>query len=231
MTRYAKFMYEVGVAMFRISFETLYLAWAWRKAHRGIKCVPDWQEFANVIAAYDEEHRHYHTVSHLVDLVRFTGQYKEGRDSSLLFAIFYHDFVYEIGSKTNESKSADRWLVYANKLRQGRKFTESVATLILLTISHKAPADDQLAKILLDADLNVLSKNWPQYLKYARNIWKEYSSVGQEIYKTNRIAFLTKAYDAMEYNTPKMKKRIFYMRTNLADEKELLLKHPEQIFS
>lgn len=61
----------------------------------------------DIIRAYTEPHRHYHTLDHLVFMFRKAKEFGWELTDELCYAICYHDFVYEIGAEDNEARSAE----------------------------------------------------------------------------------------------------------------------------
>ena len=110
-----------------------------------------------LIAAYSEPHRHYHTLQHLgecLDLLSTCLELTEAPDEIGL-ALWFHDAVYDPQRHDNEERSA-AWAarglsflgIKADKLAR-------IVDLILVTAGHQAPvtADQQL---MIDLDLAIL---------------------------------------------------------------------------
>lgn len=218
-------------------FYVLHLAWEWMRVHRDLprdllnRERLSWDEFKRIIAAYSEDHRFYHILRHISKTVRIAREcYKDARSekiSLVVMALIWHDIIYVIGSKTNEEDSAAAWEAYA-KGRFAPDIIIWVSRLILLTKSHKLSEDaDGLSRIMNDCDMSILAADEDEYLEYARNIWREYRSVGKEAYLAGRLAFLKNLDANTLFHTPVPS--TYLAELNIAIEIELLEDYPEQI--
>lgn len=128
---------------------------------------------------YDEEHRYYHNIDHIVDMVSNAKDLNILTDD-LFLAIVFHDIIYDPRATDNEEKSAALFSKYfSNTL---------IENAILETKSHKYSSD--LSKQLCDLDLNVLHSDFKTFMDFEHKIFKEYQFVDYQIYKTERIKIL-----------------------------------------
>ncbi|MFT3796127.1 hypothetical protein [Flavobacterium sp.] len=140
-----------------------------------------------IFTKYSEPKRHYHTITHLENLIKdLTSVKKSITDwETMLFAAFYHDLVYKATNSTNEEESA--------KMAQDRLTLigfppERIAAcyaMILATKNHE-PSTDPDTNLLLDADLAILGQKQDDYQLYAENVRKEYSIYPDFIYNNGR---------------------------------------------
>lgn len=142
---------------------------------------------------YSEPHRAYHNLNHLYQMLgEFETVKAKLEDSEMvLFALYYHDLVYDPKSKTNEEESAK--IAEERLLELGiRKERVSVCSNhILATKSHRLGDNSNTdTKYFLDMDLSILGSEENQYLEYTKNIRKEYSIYSDEDYRKGRIQFL-----------------------------------------
>lgn len=103
--------------------------------------------------------------------------------NEVLFAIFYHDYIYNSSKKDNELKSTE----YAVKiLKNNPNLNEKrIFDLILATKDHRnTNSDDE--KWLIDFDLKILAKDWEDYKTYFQQIRKEYSIYPDFLYNPGR---------------------------------------------
>jgi predicted metal-dependent HD superfamily phosphohydrolase len=140
---------------------------------------------------YSDQSRHYHTFDHLshlvheLDLVR--SKIKDW--DSILFAVFYHDIVYNGVSSENEQKSS---ILAAHRLLQIGFPSDRISLCknhILSTDGHSVSDNDD-TNLFTDADLSILGQDWHTYLTYAKNIRKEFGNYPDAIYKQGRIHVL-----------------------------------------
>lgn len=142
-----------------------------------------WEE---VEKNYSHSGRHYHTLTHLDnllgELIPFKNQFSDW--DAVIFAIVYHDVVYNTLKSNNEEKSAVSSVntltplaVPANTIRLCEKF-------ILATKHHEAK--DEETNLFTDADLSILGSESSMYMQYASQIRKEYSIYPDLIYNPGR---------------------------------------------
>lgn len=149
---------------------------------------------------YTEDHRHYHTLGHVLDCL------KELEESfiedatcpeEIRMAIWFHDLVYNTKATDNERRSAD----IARAVLSGPENELSVARIcdMIKRTAHGPPYKTNKnvkghisydARILLDIDLSILSSDEDTFAKYEKNIRKEYEWVPQEKFASKRVEFL-----------------------------------------
>lgn len=140
---------------------------------------------------YSGPNRHYHSLTHLSDLINELSVVKSQiRDwDSMLFAVYYHDIVYNGVSSDNEQKSA---ILATHRLQQIRFPAEKIALAkyhILSTDGHSIAENDD-TNLFTDADLSILGQDWDVYWRYAENIRKEFASYPDAIFNHGRIHVL-----------------------------------------
>ena len=146
--------------------------------------------FDEVKSSYSESSRHYHTLSHLEALLKFSEEYQSQLQYKRIvdFAIFYHDVVYKSTRSDNEEKSAqiaNERLLQINFPDAERKV---VVDFILATKSHAIQPSlyENDLKWFLDFDLSVLGATEEVYLEYVSNIRKEFKIYPDLLYKPGR---------------------------------------------
>jgi predicted metal-dependent HD superfamily phosphohydrolase len=142
--------------------------------------------------AYSRKKRHYHTLSHLENLFNQLGKYKSHLEDwdAVLFALFYHDAVYNVLKKDNEEKSAELAEKRMRELTIPANKIEQCTRMILATKAHQ-PASDSDTNFFTDADLSILGMDWETYLQYCRQVRKEYAIFPDIIYNPGRKKALT----------------------------------------
>ncbi len=138
-----------------------------------------------VFTSYTEPHRCYHTLAHLNHLLNEltgAGAHIINRDA-LLFALYYHDIIYEPMRGDNEERSA---LMAKNAMEQ-LAVPDSIinTTCIRATRSH-ALNDDPDINYFTDADLSVLGQAPVVYKTYCEGIRKEYGIYPDVFYQRGR---------------------------------------------
>ena len=107
------------------------------------------------------------------------------------YAIWFHDAIYNVYSKTNEKDSAALFLQYT-KQHDLSINEQLVQDLILGTEKHEI-IDAYYAeehKIMNDIDFSILGESWRVYDQYCYQIQNEYRHIPPAILKEARINFL-----------------------------------------
>lgn len=160
-------------------------------AHRhGLAAADAEAVLGELVRAYAEPHRRYHTLDHIAALLRLLDQHGAGlgdRDAVVL-AILFHDAVYDPARRDNEAASATLASERLTRLGLPAPLVAKVERFIRATQhGHAAPdtADADLA-LLLDLDLSVLASPWEAYRAYAEAIRQEYSIYPDALYRPGR---------------------------------------------
>jgi predicted metal-dependent HD superfamily phosphohydrolase len=142
----------------------------------------------NIVAAYGEPQRHYHTLDHIAAVVADFLPLRDRFDDpdAALLALFFHDIVYDPARSDNEERSADALAAVLT----GR-IADLACVHILATKTHEAGTPD--AALVVDIDMAILAAPWPDYLRYAKNVAREYLPVyGAEAYAAGRCEMFLK---------------------------------------
>ncbi len=136
---------------------------------------------------YSSKKRHYHTLEHLENLLRQLNLIREDiRDwDAILFALYYHDVVYNALKSDNEERSA---ALAERRMRQvgvPMERIEQCKVEILATKSHQLSTDGD-TNYFIDADLSVLGMPWEDYARYCQGVRKEYSIYPDFMYNRGR---------------------------------------------
>jgi predicted metal-dependent HD superfamily phosphohydrolase len=136
---------------------------------------------------YSTTKRHYHTLSHLENILVQLNEVKEQVQDwqTILFTLYYHDIIYKSLRSDNEEKSAD---LAAKRMKQISVPDQKIKLCkeqILATKSHFKSADTD-TNYFIDADLAILGHPWETYLEYCKNIRKEYSTYPDLVYNPGR---------------------------------------------
>jgi predicted metal-dependent HD superfamily phosphohydrolase len=181
-----------------------------------------------VLAAYAEPGRFYHTEVHLAEMTMLLAEHRNDFDSyeNILLACLYHDVVYDATRSDNEEASAALWRRDAQRLELGPEQTEQVSILILATKKHQPANGSFDMQLFFDADLAVLGSGRARYHDYLVAIRREYAHVTENAYREGRIAVLKKFLARPQLYFSEMARTRFeaQARQNLADEIRLLQK-------
>lgn len=136
---------------------------------------------------YSATVRHYHNLNHLHYMLRELHPHldKLGDPDTVLFAVFYHDMIYNVRKSDNEEQSA---ACAADRLRQLHVPGEQIEQCrhhILATRSHEE-TPDRNTLFVTDADIAILGAPPAEYQLYKSNIRKEYAIYPDFLYKPGR---------------------------------------------
>ena len=140
-----------------------------------------------IFTKYSEPKRHYHTITHLENLITELKEVKTNIQDwqTTLFAVFYHDVVYKASSSTNEEDSAKLAKQRLTEISYPTDRISKCIEMIMATKNHKDSNDNDI-NYFTDADLAILGQNPEDYYEYTENIRKEYSIYPDFIYNSGR---------------------------------------------
>lgn len=147
--------------------------------------------WAEIHKAYSEPGRHYHNHEHIGYLLGKAEEYKsELEDYDLvLYAIFYHDIVYDFHRSDNEEKSAEFAVRRLKQLGLPEERISRCEKHILATKKHEA-SDDNDTNYMVDFDLASLGEPPEVFEENAENIRREYSFVPEKEFREGRKKIL-----------------------------------------
>lgn len=150
---------------------------------------------AELLDRWGEQHRRYHTRTHLLAVLEALDLLLEDEDDALrrpvVVAAWFHDAVYEAVAGDDEQASAD----LAVERLTGRvppAEVREVERLVLLTAGHDPAEDDRAGHLLCDADLAVLGGSEAEYARYTAAVREEYAQVPDTDFIEGRRAVLTR---------------------------------------
>jgi len=147
---------------------------------------------------YESKTRHYHNLSHILELLQFFHEFENKiiEKDIVLFAIFYHDIIYDVKKNNNEEKSAEIAKKRMNELNFSTEKINLCYGYIIATKLHKIEQKDSDLAYFLDFDLAILGKDWDDYLKYTGKIRKEFSIYPNILYRKGRKKALNSFLDS-----------------------------------
>lgn len=147
-------------------------------------------------ARYGEAGRHYHSWDHIEALLRHYRRWENQfhRPEAVLWALYWHDAIYDPTAKDNEAQSA-RLLEGEAAGHLSAEDIAFAASIIRATEAHKVPDDlgaEEAADmaLFLDLDLSILGAPQHVYDRYETDIRKEYAFVPIDAYRAGRGAIL-----------------------------------------
>lgn len=168
----------------------------WFELHQYYNFSEPQKIYDELIAAYSEKQRAYHTVQHLYECLSLMEavQYELNDPYAVALALWFHDAVYDPEAKDNELKSAE---LFEQLMAQDLSFEtlEKIKRWILATQKH-ALTDEIDLQFLLDIDLAILAATPERFIQYEQQIQQEYSWVDPEVYAIKRKEVLMHFYQS-----------------------------------
>lgn len=151
---------------------------------------------AELRARHDEPQRAYHGWRHIQALLRLREEVADrlADPSAVLWAILFHDAVYDPRAADNEERSA-RLLEAAEVAGLDDATRSRAARLIRMTAAHaipgRLPADEGAdAALFLDMDLSILGATPAAFDAYEAGVRHEYAHVAEPAFRSGRAAIL-----------------------------------------
>ncbi len=148
-------------------------------------------------SAYGDPSRRYHTMTHLAEMFALLAEFQAVLTDFpvCVFALIYHDMVYDSKAKDNEAQSAAMAFADLSSCGVSKQRCRRVEALVLSTAKHLPTGDGFDDLLFLDADLSILGARRDRYQAYMNAIRREYGWVKEEDYRAGRSAVLQKFLD------------------------------------
>lgn len=190
----------------------------WTKAWQTLGVAPAESLLEQLLSAYSQPARHYHTLSHLQHCMREFSDVTAlcQHPDEVALALFFHDAVYDVRSlvpQANETASA-QWAQRALQTAGCDDSAVNGVTALVMATCHggtpKGTAEtahpDQ--DLLVDIDLAILGQPTARFLAYEDEVRLEYSWVPEAAFKAGRLKVLDEFLEAEAvYRTRHFKQR------------------------
>jgi predicted metal-dependent HD superfamily phosphohydrolase len=145
-----------------------------------------------LLAAYAEPHRRYHSTTHLLAVLRTLDDlhHPGPAPAASRAALWFHDAVYDPTAAGNEAASAGLARERLGALGLDAELAERVGALVEATAEHTPPPGLAGVEEVLDADLAVLGADRASYRAYAAAVREEYGHLSDDAFRTGRAAVL-----------------------------------------
>ena len=163
----------------------------WLRTWNELQHTPAPGLYEQLLQAYNEPQRHYHTLQHLAECLQLQSEstHLAQRPAEIAIALWFHDAVYDVKAHDNEARSAD-WAVAALQAsRVSAEVQARVHALITATEHTAAPLAGDAA-LLVDIDLAILGTTPARFTEYERQIRQEYAWVPEDVFMEKRGAVL-----------------------------------------
>jgi predicted metal-dependent HD superfamily phosphohydrolase len=141
--------------------------------------------------------RPYHNWLHISDLLSLSEQHQSVFDNQddVLFAIFFHDVIYNTLKMDNEEKSAVFAQKYLSLMNFPKDRIDKNFSYIIATKTHQNTTQDSDLSYFLDFDLSILGSEASRYQAYTQQIREEYAIYPDFMYKPGRKKVLAHFLD------------------------------------
>jgi predicted metal-dependent HD superfamily phosphohydrolase len=163
--------------------------------------------YEQLVAAYAEPHRRYHTARHLDECFAALPALRSAaeRPAEIELALWFHDAIYDTRRHDNEARSATWAREVVARAGLGADVGERVATLIMATRHDAVPAGAD-ACVLVDIDLKILGEAPARFDEYERDVRAEYSWVPGAMFRRERRKIVKQLLEReVLYATPYMR--------------------------
>ena len=164
----------------------------WRLAWEELGAHADHDLYLKLKAAWNEPHRHYHTLTHLSECIHHFEAIRPlaKRPAEIMLALWFHDAVYDPARKDNEQRSAQwaRDSVLAAGLPA--ETAGRIHSLVMATQHDVAVATDIDSQLLVDIDLSILGAEPARFDESSEQIRQEYAHVPEVEYRSGRSTVL-----------------------------------------
>jgi predicted metal-dependent HD superfamily phosphohydrolase len=178
-----------------------------------------------LLTRYREPHRHYHTLVHILRVLRdveeLTFAVPVDDPAAIRLAAWYHDAVYEPSAPAGHNEEASAELAARDLLAldQPAARIRAVERLVLVTEHHTPSSGAPDEMVLCDADLAILASDPATYGAYANGVRSEYAHVPEPAWREGRAAVLRQLLERpVLYHTGLMHEREPAARANMAAE-------------
>ncbi len=159
-------------------------------------------EGSMLLGCWSQEHRRYHTVEHLTEVLDVLDElagagHLDARQALLARAVgWYHDVHYDPAARpgSNEQRSAMMARDHLHRLGAEDWAVDAVEAGVLMTEDHDPEAarraEPEVLDAVHDADLWILSAPQERYSAYRRQVREEYAHVPDDAFRAGRAAVL-----------------------------------------
>jgi len=146
--------------------------------------------YRQLLTAYQEEHRHYHSLRHIEHCLGMFEQCKSllQHADAVELAIWFHDIILESGQRDNEARSAELYMQLSAGV-QPEETRRLVERLIMATLHNGNSLEDPDGIYLVDIDLSSFGLPWPEFLRDSLDLRAENPHVCDADYHLNQTGF------------------------------------------
>lgn len=164
---------------------------SWASAWSDLGLQPPSGLFDQLVRAYEEPQRHYHSLQHLSECLAHFEQARHlaKQPGEVAIALWFHDAIYDVRGKDNERQSAD-WAIRVLASCQACQTTLDRVERLIMTTRHDATPSDADEQLLVDIDLAILGATPERFAEYDAQVRAEYAWVPGFVYRMKRRSVL-----------------------------------------
>ncbi len=145
---------------------------------------------------FEESDLEYHNYDHIENMILLLFNYFGGGLSQrelmiMLYAIWFHDYVYDPRASDNEERSAEAARAALSPFLDPAD-VNLICEIIIASKGHRT--SNPFIQKFLDLDLAILGSPLPTYQRYARAIREEYSFYPEADYRAGRVEKVLKPF-------------------------------------
>lgn len=147
--------------------------------------------YAELEKLYTAPYRRFHNLDHIGDCVRRVDEVAhllEDPDAVEL-ALWFHDAVYDVGTATNERRSAELFLTMS--AGAGFRFRHRVCGLIMAT-RHARLTNGNDRSFMVDIDLSGFGAPWDEFIANGARLRDESATIPDNQYHCGQVFFLSR---------------------------------------
>lgn len=164
----------------------------WHAPWRELGCPQgDETVFNQLVAAWSEPQRHYHTLQHLRECLALFDAHRGQalHPAEIELALWFHDAFYDARRHDNEQRSAD----WAREALRAAGVSMAVAQRVhalVMDTRHAGPPTAPDAQLLVDIDLAILGAPAQRFDESDAQIRREYAHVPEAQWREGRSGVL-----------------------------------------
>lgn len=164
---------------------------SWAHAWPDLGLQPPSGLFEQLVRAYEEPQRHYHSLQHLSECLAHFEQARHlaKQPGEVAIALWFHDAIYDVRGKDNERRSAD-WAIRVLASCQASQATLDRVERLIMATRHDATPSDADEQLLVDIDLAILGATPERFAEYDAQVRAEYAWVPGFVYRMKRRSVL-----------------------------------------
>lgn len=168
----------------------------WRALWKALGAVGDDALYHELLARYNEPHRHYHTTRHLEEIFALLPSVESlaRHAAEVEVALLFHDAVYEPLRQDNEARSAEWAVTTLEAGGAARDVASRVSDLIMATRHDVRPAEGD-EEVVVDLDLAILGAPPERFDEYEHEVRAEFAVVPVLVFRKGRRNILQSFLD------------------------------------